>query len=233
MSVQRNTHPTFNGDKKVVPQSRLGQMERRFIEKHIDKWPSWIEGHHLTMTTLLWSGGLLVFGYLAQGNAHWLWLSSFMIFLQWFTDSFDGALGRHRDFGIPRWGFYMDHFLDYLFLCAVFVGYSFLVSGIYQTILFVLLGVSVGLMVSVYLFFGAMNSFRIEHFKFGPTDMRILFIAINTFIIFFPVRYFEYSLPIFLAVFSAILLAVVYKMQRSIWQKDMEEKAAQQQQKQQ
>lgn len=224
MSVQKNTHPTFHGDKKVASKSWLAVREKAFIERNIGKFPSWVEGWHLTMTTLLWSAGLLVFGFLAQGNLHWLWLSSLMIFLQWFTDSFDGALGRERDFGIPRWGFYMDHFLDYIFLSAVFVGYSFLVTGFYQIILFVLLGVSVGLMMSVYLYFGATNSFKIEHFYFGPTDMRILFIIINTFLIFFSVQYFEYSLVVFLAVFFVVLCAVVFKTQKVIWQIDMKEK---------
>ncbi len=54
--------------------------------------------------------------------------------LQWFTDSFDGALGRHRDTGIPRWGFYMDHFLDFVFMCPVFIGWSFLFAGLNRTL---------------------------------------------------------------------------------------------------
>ena len=36
-----------------------------------------------------------------------------------FTDSFDGALGRRRDTGIPKWGYYMDHLLDFVFMWCV------------------------------------------------------------------------------------------------------------------
>ena len=56
------------------------------------------------LATIIWTAGLLVFGYLAQFNVHWLWGSSVMLAAQWFTDSFDGALGRLRDTGIPKWG---------------------------------------------------------------------------------------------------------------------------------
>jgi len=55
--------------------------------------------------TIPLSAGIIIFGYLAKDNFSWLWLSSLMIFLQWFTDSFDGALGKFRDTGIPKWVF--------------------------------------------------------------------------------------------------------------------------------
>jgi len=87
----------FGGDKKLPMNSLLARYEKRFIDGNVQRFPNWIEGYHLTLTTLLWSAGLIVFGWLARISYHWLWGSSLMLFLQWFTDSFDGALGRHRN----------------------------------------------------------------------------------------------------------------------------------------
>ena len=39
-----------------------------------------------------------------------------MIVLHYFTDHFDGKLGKYRDTGLRKWGFYMDHLFDYGFL---------------------------------------------------------------------------------------------------------------------
>ena len=102
---------SFNGGKKVPMKSLLAKHKRKFIDSNVAKFPAWIQGFHLTLMTIPLSIGLIVFGCLARNNISWLWLSSLVLFLQWFTDSFDGALGRHRDTGIPKCGFYMDHFL--------------------------------------------------------------------------------------------------------------------------
>jgi len=41
----------------------------------------------------------------------------------YFTDHFDGKLGNFRDRGLRKWGFYMDHLVDYGFLCSILIGY--------------------------------------------------------------------------------------------------------------
>ena len=116
----------FKGDQKVPLRSPLAAGERRIIQYLVPRLPGWIEGYQLTLTTILWSAGVLAAGYLARRNLNWLWLASAMLFMQWFTDSLDGALGKYRDFGIPKWGYYMDHLLDYLFMAAALGGYALL-----------------------------------------------------------------------------------------------------------
>jgi hypothetical protein len=55
---------------------------------------------------------------------------------QWFTDCLDGALGRYRDTGIPKWGYYMDHFLDFVFMCiALNTAIIFFGTGFVQKVL--------------------------------------------------------------------------------------------------
>lgn len=124
---------SFGGDKKLPMNSLLARYERRLIDSNVHRFPDWLKGYHLTLTTFLWSIGLIIFGWLARNNNYyWLWGSSIMLFLQWFTDSFDGALGRYRDTGIPRWGYYMDHFLDFVFMSSVLIGYSFFARWLQQ-----------------------------------------------------------------------------------------------------
>jgi hypothetical protein len=92
----------FGGDKKLPMRTLLAKYEKKFIDSNVSRFPRWIEGYHLTLMTIPLSAGLIVFGYLAKNNYAWLWLSSLMLFLQWFTDSFDGALGLWADTEIPE-----------------------------------------------------------------------------------------------------------------------------------
>jgi len=125
----------FGGDKKLPMKTLLAKYEKKFIDSNVSKFPGWVQGYHLTLMTIPFSAGLIIFGYLAKNNFTWLWLSSLMLFLQWFTDSFDGALGRFRDTGIPKWGFFMDHFLDFVFMSSMILllSVAFLCIVIYRT----------------------------------------------------------------------------------------------------
>jgi len=204
--------------------SLLARYERRFIDRNVNRFPKWIEGYHLTLTTLLWSAGLIVFGWLARSSYHWLWGSSGMLFLQWFTDSFDGALGRHRDTGIPKWGYYMDHLLDFVFVSSLLIGYSFLFDGSSRQMIYLLVPVSGGFMVSSYLAFGATNEFKITYLGSGPTEVRIYFIILNTCIILFGVGWLEEILLYLLAGLIIVLCIIIYRTQKYIWAMDMAEK---------
>jgi phosphatidylglycerophosphate synthase len=174
--------------------------------------------------TIVWSGGMILFGYLAKGDIRWLWGSCAMLFLQWFTDSFDGSLGRHRDTGIPKWGYYMDHFLDYIFMCAILVGYSFILSPQARHLLFLVMPVYGAFMVSSYLSFAATNEFKITYLRLGPTELRILLILLNIAIMIFGIGFFEKALPYVLVVLFLGMSVVIFRTQKYIWKMDMEEK---------
>ena len=215
---------TFNGDKKAPMKSLLARYERKFIDSNITKFPAWIQGYHLTLMTIPLSIGLIIFGYFASSNLNWLWLSSLVLFLQWFTDSFDGALGRHRDTGIPKWGFYMDHFLDFVFMSSVFLGYSFLFEGLNKVLIFFMVPAFGCLMVSSFLAFGATGEFKITYLRTGPTEIRIGFIILNILIIIFGTGFIEKILIYLFIVFMAALCVVIYRTQKYIWKIDMRNK---------
>ncbi len=212
----------FAGDMKVGL-SLLGIAEKRLVERYVSKIPAGIETYHLTMTTVIWSGLIVLFGYLTQYNIHWLWGTSVMILAQYITDLFDGAVGRYRNTGLIRWGYYMDHFLDYIFLCSILVGYSFLFNDKFNSLFFILV-VFGAFMVNSYLAFAATNQFKIEYLKIGPTEIRLLFIIINTLLIFLHKTYLVSFLPAVLAFAMIGLVYAVYDTQKKIWEKDMENK---------
>ena len=217
---------SFGGDKKLPMKSLLAKYERKLIDTNVSKFPKWIEGYHLTLLTIVWSLCLLLFGHLAKSNIHWLWGSSLMVFLQWFTDSFDGALGRTRDTGIPRWGYFMDHFLDYVFICAVLVGYSFMLEAQSRQIVYLLVPVFGCFLVSSYLAFGATNEFKITFLGAGPTEVRIYIIVLNIAIIIFGTAWIQKILPYILAASIILMCVVVFRTQKYIWNMDMAEKKA-------
>ncbi len=217
-------HNTFRGDKKLPMRTFLARWERKFIDGNVPKFPQWIEGYHLTLTTILWSAGLIVFGYLSKNNLHWLWLSSFMLVLQWFTDCFDGALGRYRDTGIPKWGYYMDHLLDFVFMCSIFIGYSFVIEGTGKIIIYLFIPVFGCFMASSFLSFGATGEFKITYLGTGPTEIRFWFIALNCLLIFFGSAWIEKLLMYILIISVIILILVAYRTQKYIWQSDMRNK---------
>lgn len=217
----KNSKEQFGGDKKVG-KSFLSSPENRLKYWAVPKIPVGIETYHLTYTTLLWSLVNVISGFYAKGNLQVLWLVSLMIVFQYITDLFDGEVGRQRDTGLIKWGFYMDHFLDYIFLCSlVFVGYMISPMGleIWYFALLVILG---AFMVNSFLSFGATNEFQIYHYGFGPTEMRIIFILINTFIIFFGTGRFNILLPVVVCLCLLGLIVNTFQIQKKLWLYDMQ-----------
>ena len=214
----------FTGDRKIPLKSPLAGIEKVFVQRAVAWFPRWIEGYHLTLTTILWSAGIMAFGFLARGNVHWLWGASLMLVLQWFTDSLDGALGRRRNTGIPRWGFYMDHFLDFVFMACVFLQYVFLVGEPARYMLVAWAFVYVAIETSSWLAFAAEGEFKITYLGVGPTEIRALFVLVNALVVLFGVHWFEKALPYALGVSVVLCCVIVFRTQSHIWRIDMREK---------
>lgn len=213
---------------KAPMRTLLAPYEKRFIQWLTPHFPAWVETWHLTLLTVPWCVGLVYFGLLAgkTGNPHWLWLSSLMIALQWFTDAFDGAIGRYKNTGLIKWGFYMDHLLDYVFLCAILIGYAFLAqTQTSRELIFLLIPVCGGFMIASFLGFGATGEFKITYLATGPTEMRLWFIGLNTAMIFFGTAWIEHLLPWILAGAVVLLAFICFRTQKYLWQLDMQIKA--------
>ena len=91
----------------------------------------------------------------------------------------DGEVGRSRNSGLIKWGFYMDHFLDYIFLCAIIIGYSFLLPSTYFFLTLLCLTFTAGFMVHAFMDFAITNNFKISCNQFGVSEMRWVLILFN------------------------------------------------------
>jgi phosphatidylglycerophosphate synthase len=213
----------FAGNKKVG-QSLLEGVDQRLRDVLVPLVPARVETYHLTLTTILWSVLIIVFSFLARYDIRWLWLTSLMIFLQYLTDLLDGAVGRERDTGLIKWGYYMDHFLDYVFLCAILIGYGCLIPQQYKYLLFYILAFFGSFMVNSFLSFAATNEFRIAYLGIGPTEIRVVFIIVNTLLILSDRAYLVKALPYVLVLSTFGLFVTVYKTQKELWKLDMRNK---------
>lgn len=216
---------TFAGASKINT-SFLTPLERRLSRVVIPRIPSWLETHHLTMLTLVWSSLILLFSYFAATNLKWLWLVSLMIFLQYVSDHYDGKVGKYRNTGLVRWGYYMDHLLDYYFLCSVIIGYAFILPERSRYQLLFMLAIFAAYDFSTFLAFAATDRLKISYLKFGPTEFRLALIVINTLLIFYGTKHMISGLKFVNAGALVGLCLMVYKAQRHIWKLDMEQKKA-------
>ncbi len=216
-------HPAFKGDQKHGD-SLLSRKERKLLDPLVTKIPIWIKSYHLTLSSLLWSFLIILFSYFAKQNINWMWLVSFVILLQYLTDYFDGTVGRYRKEGLIKWGYYMDHFLDYIFLSSILGGYFILVDGVYKYYVFSMLVILVGFMINSFLYFSVSEKFNIYYFKLGPTEERIILIIVNSLIVFYGKSILEHGLPYMLGALMIMLIYIVYNTQKEIWLIDLEKK---------
>ncbi len=208
--------------------SFLSPLERRLAPIVIPRIPRWLETYHLTMLTLLWSVMIVVFSYLAAKNIRWLWMVSVMIALQWVTDHYDGKVGKYRNTGLVRWGYYMDHLLDYFFLSSILIGYSFILPERESFQLLLMLALFAAYDFSTFLAFAATNKLKISCLKFGPTEFRLALIVINALLITFGTKHMVSGLKWVNAGAAVGLCFLIYGTQKKIWRIDMESREARQ-----
>ncbi len=214
----------FHGDKKEGTWL-LANAENRLKDWLVPMVPKKVETYHLTMTTVLWCAMIVFFSFLARYNIHFLWVVSFAIFGQYITDLLDGEIGRRRNTGLIKWGYYMDHFLDYIFLCSILIGYGLMVQDHNKYLIFFLLALFGAFMVNSFLSFAATGKFKIAYMGIGPTEVRGIFILVNTGIIVFPDKSkIELVLPVVLTGAMFALFVTVYQTQKMLWKIDMENK---------
>ena len=220
----------FGGAAKAG-ESILGALEKKFVARWVNRVPFWLETHHLTLLTIPWTGLVIASAWQVResGDIRWFWGVSLAIVLQYLTDLFDGAVGRTRNTGLVKWGFYMDHFLDFVFQCGLIIGYA-IIAPPQQNLdwwFFGILAITSGYMVNSFLCFAATNEFEIYFFGIGPTEIRIYFLALNcTIILLDPTRaYFAICVPIYTGFLAVGLIVLVWKSHTKLWAIDMADKS--------
>jgi phosphatidylglycerophosphate synthase len=105
--------------------------------------------------------------------------------LNWFGDSLDGTLARFRDQQRPRYGFYVDHIVDAL--SSLFLLGGLALSGYMHPWIAIALLLAYNLLaIESYLATYTVGEFRLTHFLLGPTELRVLLVIGNIYVIFHP-----------------------------------------------
>jgi archaetidylinositol phosphate synthase len=166
-------------------ESLLAASEKKALIWMAQRMPAWVNSDHLT---ILGSVGMVLTGVtyaLARWNRYAVLLATFFLLINWFGDSLDGTLARVRNCQRPRYGFYVDHVTDSLGTAALFGGLAF--SGIMSPAVAVALLIAFLLLsIEVYLATYTLGSFRLSHFKWSPTELRILLAIGNVAVLFRP-----------------------------------------------
>jgi len=163
----------------------------------------------------------LAIGFLARRDISWLHALSLLVFIQYICDLLDGELGRRRRTGLIRWGYYSDHFLDYVFVGTIITAYYMAVPPTYQVHVFLMMVIVGGFFVSTYLEHGATGEFIMSEYGFGPTEARLFFILFNTFFASTGKILLGRFAPFALALLVAAVIITAYRKQRRLWKMDL------------
>ena len=218
-----NHHGVGVADRKYAS-SLLTPVERRIVPVLVRCVPGWLHSYELTLLTLLWSGLMLVAAAGARTDSRWLWAMSAVIVLQYLTDAVDGKIGRERSDGLVRWGYYMDHLLDYVFLSSILTGYTMLLPSQLQFLMVPALAVAAGFMVSSFLARTVTGVLTISYGFAGPIEIRLIFIAINACLATVGQSYMVAVVPYAIAAALVVLGFFVYRTQRSLWIAERQER---------
>ncbi|MEA2366001.1 MAG: hypothetical protein QOI32_1513, partial [Thermoleophilaceae bacterium] len=109
----------------------------------------------------------------------WLLAASGLLVVHWLGDSLDGTLARVRKTERPRYGYYLDHLVDAFATAAIGIGlglspHMLLAVGLAIVVAYLILSIN------TYLETQALGVFTLGYGRLGPTEARLLLIAINT-----------------------------------------------------
>ena len=185
-----------------IQTSFLNAAEKKALIWLAHRQPRWMTSDMLTYIGVL-GAAICALGYaLSNCNVYWLWLSSFGLVVNWYGDSLDGTLARVRQLQRPIYGFFIDHSLDAITVCLMFLGGG--LSSIFKMEIAMLMLIGY-LVLSIYTYICTIlkDEFRLTYGGgFGPTEMRLFIILLNTLAMYTPwlsIRYnwFGYEFGVF------------------------------------
>lgn len=204
---------------KAKSESAIFKYEKAVAAYLVPKVPKILDTKVLTLMTALWGALVVLFYYLAVSDIRYLWAVSGFVLVQWLTDLLDGGVERYRNQGLVKWGFYMDHFLDYYFLCCVIVGlYLFLGNGLYLLLALSIMGM---FFISLFLKFGALSQFSTSFVGMSPAEMRLMVIGTNLILMYLSREFFNTIFFWFLILVGLLLIHNIDKTQKEIYKVDI------------
>ncbi len=168
-SVEASREPSF----------LLAKPEKRLLTSIAARLPRSILPDDLTALGVVAALGVAVAYQLANDSLDWLWVASALLVVQWLGDSLDGTLARVRKIERPTYGYYLDHLVDAIATAAIGIGLGLsplmlLSVGTLIVVAYLILSIN------VYLESFAFGRFSIGYGYVGPTEIRLILIALNT-----------------------------------------------------
>ncbi|HEY4008861.1 MAG TPA: CDP-alcohol phosphatidyltransferase family protein [Acidobacteriaceae bacterium] len=165
-----------------IHRSLTASGERRILEHLARHTPRLITSDHLTTLGLSAQIGAGLFYALARTHPLALLAVNGCILLNWLGDSLDGTLARVRQQQRPRFGFYADHITDLFGATALFTGLA--LSGLAHTVICAAMLIGFLLLsAESFLATHTLARFELSQFLLGPTELRILLIVGNLFLL--------------------------------------------------
>lgn len=176
------------GNEKAVriQTSFLNAAEKKALIWLAHRQPRWMTSDILTYIGVA-GAAICALGYaLSNYDIYWLWLSSFGLVINWYGDSLDGTLARVRQLQRPIYGFFIDHSLDAITVCLMFIGGG--LSSIFKMEVAMLMLIGY-LVLSIYTYICTIikDEFLLTYGGgFGPTELRLIIILLNTIVMYTP-----------------------------------------------
>lgn len=173
---QQKKHRRVN-DGLVAP------LEKALLARIVTGLPKWVTPDRLTILGFAGSVTIMLGYLLTNLSPDYLWLASFGFVVNWFGDSLDGTLARHRRIERPKFGYYIDHAVDAFSQLLITVGLGL---SPYVSLKVSLFGLAGYFLVSIntYLTIHVRGVFQLSYGKLGPTEARLVVIALNVIIYF-------------------------------------------------
>ena len=161
------------------PSFLLAKPEKRLLRWIAARLPRGVRPDDLTALGVVAALGVCVAYQLSNEDLAWLWAASGLLVLQWLGDSLDGTLARVRRIERPTYGYYLDHLVDAIATAAIGIGLGLsplmlLSIGTLIVVAYLILSIN------VYLESFAFGRFSIGYGLIGPTEVRLILIALNT-----------------------------------------------------
>ena len=168
-----------------IQTSILNPLEKKVLVYLAERMPKWVTSDMLTLVGFI--GALIMAaGYsLSNLNLHWLWLSCFGLFVNWFGDSLDGSLARVRNTQRKTYGFFIDHNIDVINETIMFIGVG---CSPLVNMSFAMFALIAYLMLSVYVYIDChlKGEMRLSYSGLGPTEFRLMLIIVNICFMYIP-----------------------------------------------
>jgi phosphatidylglycerophosphate synthase len=177
-----------------INRSLTAYAEKRLLEHLAHHTPRAITSDHLTLLGLAAQIAAGAFYALSRTHPRALLAVNLCIFLNWLGDSLDGTLARVRHQQRPRFGFYVDHITDLFGATALLTGLALSGFAHWPVALAMLIGFLL-LSAESFLATHTLARFELSQFLFGPTELRILLVLGNLFLLRNPYAHIPY-LPI-------------------------------------